>query len=635
MSDVAPDMRWRPVAALATEQDVFLLRRGGLVAAEALGLERQDQVRLATALSELGRDRLECTAVTTAFSVRGGAAATLVVTLRWQDGPPPSPESLASAARLVPRIRHVPAGQGGSIAVEQDLPAGADPHGAWADRVRAMLGPTAGDTLSAGMRAQTHDLIAALEDVRAQREELHLLNQELEETNQGVLALYNELSQELEETNSGVVALYAELEDKTRRLQEVSEAKTRFWATVSHELRSPINSVIGLARLLLAPGSRPLDADQRQQVSLIAGSGSTLLALVDELLDVAKAESGQLRPQQAPVDLGVLLGQLQGTMRPSSPGGRVRLSVAGPAGVPEPVTDEVMLTRILRNLLSNALKFTEAGEVSLDVGTESAGGREWMLFTVRDTGVGIPHDQQERVFEEFYQVQGPHQRGRSGTGLGLPYARRLTELLGGTLALTSEPGRGTTVVVRLPVRPEPEAPAGPAPADGPVPAAEPAGAGPADGPRPLGVLLCVDDDPAFRAVVRPVLERLADRVVELDRATGIAEAVRREGADAVLLDLQMPGTDGYAAARELAGAGPEVGGVPLVVVTAAPDDAVDRDRLAHARAVLRKGGLTYERLAEVLLGGPSGAGTGPTGTGRTGTEQAGGGAGGRGGKEAQ
>src|SRR3954462_3089552 len=128
------------------------------------------------------------------------------------------------------------------------------------------------------------------------------------------MALYAELSSELEATNSGVVALYAELEEKTRELSLLNEAKTRFWANVSHELRSPVNGVLGLTRLLLAPGAEPLTDEQAQQVQMIASAGSTMLALVEELLDVAKAESGRLEPELVPVDLRMLLHQMRGTL---------------------------------------------------------------------------------------------------------------------------------------------------------------------------------------------------------------------------------------------------------------------------------------------------------------------------------
>ncbi|MEU1087964.1 ATP-binding protein [Streptomyces sp. NPDC005576] len=562
--------------ALATEQDIFMLRRSGKAAAEALGVERQDQIRLATALSELGRDLLGSSGLRVTFGTVPGVSPLLRVVVFWRDGPGPGKESVGAASRLVPTLFDPAAG---SVTIEQQLSLDATTP----DRLRRaqdILAAHRGSTGVEDARAQTSDLIAALEESRAQREELRRLNEELEETNRGVVALYSELSEELEETNRGVVALYGELEEKSSQLHEASEAKTRFWANVSHELRTPVNSVVGLARLLLDIDGDRLDEEQRRRVSMISASGATLLALVDELLDVAKAESGRLEPHWEAVDLRATLGQLRGTLRGYETRGGVTLSVADPDPALTLVSDEVMVTRILRNLLSNALKFTEDGTVRLDVAAEHGEGGTYVVFTVSDTGIGIPAEEQHQVFEEFYQVRGSHQRGRSGTGLGLPYARRLTELLGGTLVLTSAPGRGTEVVVTLPAT---------RPGEGPD----------SDGehlPAQIALLVTIDDDEVFRSTVRPVLARLADRVVEVGEGGRAVEAVRRNQPDAVLLDLHMPDMDGYDVLTELAG-DPRLAGTPVVVITSAVDDTLDHGRLSHARAVLDKSALTFARLA--------------------------------------
>ncbi|WP_371483723.1 ATP-binding protein [Kitasatospora sp. NBC_00315] len=566
--------------AVASEQDTFVLRRVGRSVAEALGVETQDQVRLATALSELGRGLLGSTALTVEFTVSPGENPALLVNLHWQDGPGPSPESLDAAARLV-QVSHDHRPSAGRVLVEQQLPVHGPTVPALMERAREVLSSHSGSSVSEDSRAQTRDLIAALEESRAQREELHRLNRELEETNRGVMALYSELSTELEETNRGVVALYAELDEKSDQLREASEAKTRFWANVSHELRTPVNAVVGLARLLLDTDSEGLDAEQRRQVALISASGNTLLALVDELLDVAKAESGRLDPHWAPVDLRAMLGELRGILRGVGAKEDVELAIVDPEDAPALVSDEVMLIRVLRNLLSNSLKFTERGTVALDLAVEAGGAGEELVLTVRDTGVGITQDQQDRVFEEFYQVRGPHQRGHSGTGLGLPYARRLTELLGGTLTLTSTPGQGTSVAVRLP-------PAPPAPVEEA-----------AERLARVAVLVTVDDDDAFRSSLRPVLAELAERVVEVAEGGLAVGAVRRENPDAVLLDLHMPDVDGYQVLAELA-ADPRLRDIPVIVVTSATTDALEHERLGHARAVLEKSTLSAPRLAAVF-----------------------------------
>ena len=188
------------------------------------------------------------------------------------------------------------------------------------------------------------------------------------------MALYSQLSDELEQTNRGVVALYAELDEKSERLRVASESKDRFWANVSHELRTPLNSIIGLAGLLAeSDAESALQSEQLYQVQLIRNSGGTLLALVNDLLDVAKAESGQLRIDPAEVDLPALLTRMRSLVRPMADTSQVSLIVDSENAPPTVLTDELALTAILRNLLSNAIKYTSAGEVRLTV---SAARRE-------------------------------------------------------------------------------------------------------------------------------------------------------------------------------------------------------------------------------------------------------------------
>jgi signal transduction histidine kinase len=298
------------------------------------------------------------------------------------------------------------------------------------------------------LAVQNQQLIATLDEVRAQRDDLARLNAELEETNRGVMALYHQLSDELEETNRGVVALYNELDEKSVQLRAASEAKSRFLANVSHELRAPVTAIIGLGRLLSDDSSDPLTPEQERQVELIRGSAADLLSLVNDLLDLAKAEAGRLEPNWSDVDLKAVFGQLRGTLRPLATRPEVEFVVEEPA-VARLRSDEVLLAQVLRNLLTNAIKFTAEGSVRLSA---VAAGSEVEL-TVADTGAGIPPELHERIFEEFYQVPGSYALSGKGTGLGLPYARRLVGILGGALRVTSEPGVGSTFTVSLPVSP--------------------------------------------------------------------------------------------------------------------------------------------------------------------------------------
>lgn len=436
---------------LRVEHDIFLLRQRGREVANAVGLEHQDQIRIATALSEVARDLLRTVGgADVAFYAAGRQESrpTLRIDLapvRPLGATGYQPQS-GAVARLVDSLDVTEVEGVTVVRMSRRIPASAEaltPQRL--AELRTELGRTTPGSALDELALQNEQLIAALDEVRSQRDELAVLNAELEETNRGVLALYGQLSEELEETNRGVVALYAELDEKSAQLKAASESKSRFLANVSHELRAPVTAVIGLARLLADSASDPLTSEQARQVGLIRSSATDLLVLVNDLLDLAKAESGRIEPDWTEVDLRVVFGQLRGTLRALATRPGVELVVEDP---PHPATirsDEALLARVLRNLLHNGIKFTGQGEVRMRA--EPAGDR-WRV-TVSDTGVGIPPELHERIFEEFYQVPGT--TSGLGTGLGLPYARRLVTLLGGTLQVTSEPGQGSVFTVELPV----------------------------------------------------------------------------------------------------------------------------------------------------------------------------------------
>ncbi|GAA4469337.1 ATP-binding protein [Phytohabitans houttuyneae] len=437
--------------ALRVEHDIFLIRQRGREVAAAVGLDNQDQIRFATALSEVGRQVLALgDGADVTFHAEPTTLWVHLVTRRQISEADLLAGPAAAAHRLVDALR-VDVTDVTMVRMSRHLPTTAERLTTErVDQLRLDLARLLPGSPLDELMSQNSQLVEALDKVRAQRDELARLNEELAETNRGVLALYNQLSEELEETNRGVVALYAELDEKTAQLRAASESKSRFLANVSHELRAPVTAIIGLTRLLADSPAAPLVADQTTQVDLIRGSATDLLALVNDLLDLAKAEAGRLEPQWADVELRVVFGQLRGTLRAVTNNPDVELVVDDP--VPPLVihTDEVLLAQVLRNLLVNALKFTAAGQVAMRARSGPDGLVE---LVVADTGVGIPADQQERIFEEFYQVPGTIAAPRTGTGLGLPYARRLVNLLGGTLRVDSEPGRGSVFTITLPERP--------------------------------------------------------------------------------------------------------------------------------------------------------------------------------------
>ncbi|ONH23265.1 hybrid sensor histidine kinase/response regulator [Pseudofrankia asymbiotica] len=562
------------------EPDVFAARQLAREIGSRVGLDGQDQVRLATALSEVGRDALVAGGAWADFGVR--ARGTLVVTVTADRPLARAGSGLIAAGRLV-ELEH---GEDGEDSATHDRTVTlAKPilPGLFIDddrlaELRRSLAAIAPNSPADELRVQNNDLVAALAELRDNQEELLRLNAELEETNRGVLALYNQLSAELEETNRGVVALYAELDERGIALSRASEAKTRFLHNVSHELRSPVNSVMGLARLLLDPAGDPLSDEQRQQVEFILASTGDLLALVNDLLDLAKAESGRLEAVVDEVDVAALLRYLDGSLRPLATRPEVSFTVETHADVGILHTDETLLARVLRNLVSNALKFTERGEVVLTarLGDDPRAGEDTVVFSVRDTGIGVAPDDLERIFEEFYQVRTPlHARVR-GTGLGLPYARRVIVLLDGRLEVTSEPGGGSTFTVTLPRQPA----AGTGPGDededvdergdGLSPAGVPrvGAAAPATGASPvhLASALVVDDDPAFRTTMRSLLAGRVDRIDEAGDGEQAVTAMRADPPDVVFLDLMLPGMDGAAVLAAMSD-DPTLRDVPVIIVS--------------------------------------------------------------------
>jgi signal transduction histidine kinase/CheY-like chemotaxis protein len=524
---------------------VYAARQLGRALAASLSLERQDQVRVATAVSEISRSAV--------MAGRGAVLAfgiddsDLLLTATF-DGKPPD-EGVAAASRLMDKV--VTDGEVVRMTKRRPPDVQLDMR-----LVKRQLAEVLPQSATDELRRQNQDLISALDDLKQQQEQLLALNSELQETNRGVMALYSELSDELEHTNRGVVALYAELDEKSERLRAASESKDRFWANVSHELRTPLNSIIGLTKLLAEPSAEGgLDAERLYQVELIKNSGTVLLVLVNDLLDVAKAESGQLHIDPARVNLRALFGRLSSLVRPMAEGKPVAIVVSDDGAPDTILTDEVALTSILRNLLSNAIKYTDSGEVRLSAHVAGPS----LIISVSDTGIGIPASLHSHVFEEFYQVPGIR---RGGTGLGLPYASRLARILGGHLELTSEPGTGTTVVLDLP-----------------------------HGTPAVGTVLVADGDASFRRELKGMLTPMADRLIEAEDGRQALAVLAGNPVDLVLTDMRMPGLDGSALLAGLPAS------VPAIIITGADVPAPPR-----AAALLRKDELTPERLEFTIRG---------------------------------
>lgn len=292
------------------------------------------------------------------------------------------------------------------------------------------------ENINAELEAQAEKLQVSEEELKVQHEELQQANQELEER-----------SRLLEEKNELIVERNLDIQKKAEELELSTKYKSEFLANMSHELRTPLNSILLLSRLLSENHEHNLSPDQIEYAQVIQSSGKGLLTLIDEILDLSKIESGKMELEYGAVSISEVANALAALFAPMAKDKNIEFTIDTREGVPEIFqTDQLRLEQILRNLLSNALKFTKRGSVSLII---SERGND-LLFAVHDTGIGIPKEKHNTVFEAFQQADGSTRRQFGGTGLGLSISRELARLLGGEIVLESEEGKGSIFTLQLP-----------------------------------------------------------------------------------------------------------------------------------------------------------------------------------------
>ena len=568
-------------SVIRSENDVVSTRRRARRLAELLGLDRRDQTRLATAVSELARN---------AFSYAGGGQAEFLIELDCSpriltaliSDSGPGIENLedvlsgqyrsvtgmglglVGARRLMDRFKiETERGKGVRVAIGVELPARAkrmDEEGL-ASIAKVLDRESAPDSLAA-LSEQNRELIQALDETRRREEEIKKLNQELADTNRGV------------------VALYAELDERAEQLRKASELKTRFLSNISHEFRTPLNSVLALSRLLLDRVDGQLNPEQERQVGYIRRSAESLLELVNDMLDLSKVEAGKVDVRPSEFSVPALFGALRGALKPLLTNPSVELIFESDRNCPELFTDEAKVSQVLRNLISNALKFTERGEVRVEAAYQPA--EPMIHFRVRDTGIGIAKGDQERIFEEFAQVDIQLQRKVKGTGLGLSLSRSLAKLLGGTLTVESELNKGSVFTFSIPASPSG--------------LARPPGAEEGAVKR----VLLIDDDETFRYVMRQILSNEPRyRLIEAkDGEEGLSIA-RAEAPDIVILDLQMPAIDGFTVFQELA-ADPRTSFLSIVVLTSLTIDPGLIARFPPGTRIISKNTISRESVSLFL-----------------------------------
>ncbi len=419
-----------------------------------------------------------------------------------------------------------------------------------------------------------------LEELKSSNAELGKRSMELEEK-----------ASLLEVRNREIAEASANLEEKAEQLALVSKYKSEFLANMSHELRTPLNSISILSNLLTENAEQNLTESQVEYARTIQSSGRDLLTLINQILDLSKIESGRVEVHRERVPLEDVVDHAERTFRPVARQKGLELEVTVAPDAPAAIaTDPQRLQQILTNLLSNGFKFTESGSVKMRIalakdlhdihGRALRAASEVLAFSITDTGIGIPPEKQQLIFEAFQQVDASTARVYGGTGLGLTISRELARLLGGEIHLTSAPGEGSTFTLYLPVRATEERPrvigasseperavrvvAPPPP--GPTRAAV-SGEGAAsvlEGKR----VLAVDDDVRNLFAVTSLLERYGVQVLPASSADEAFEILERElDVALVLMDLMMPEQDGYEATRRLR-ANPRLEHLPVIALTA-------------------------------------------------------------------
>lgn len=429
------------------EQDVVAARQRARQIAGALGFDGTEQTRIATAVSELARNAyeyanggavrfdLEGTVAPQVLSItvsdRGPGIAALdqVVAGNYHSGTEMS-LGVIGTRRLMDHFSVQSGSTGTTVAVKKLLPRRAPlvTVEAWNALIQT-LEQDRPQGIDEEVRQQNQELLRTLEELRRRQEELERVNGELQDTNRGV------------------VALYAELDQRADHLRRADELKTKFLSNMTHEFRTPVNSILALTSLL----SERQDSgpEVKDEIFYIRKSAQQLSDLVNDLLDIAKVEAGKVDVRPAPFEIESLFGALRGMLRPLLVNQSLSLVFDDASDLPPIIADETKVSQILRNFISNALKYTERGEVRVCASLHPA--TSGVEFSVTDTGIGIPEQDLGRVFDEFVQIENPLQRRAKGTGLGLPLSKRLAELLGGAVAVRSQFGVGSTFTLRLPL----------------------------------------------------------------------------------------------------------------------------------------------------------------------------------------
>lgn len=538
--------------AIRAEQDTVTTRQRARQVAEGLGFQQQDQTRIATAVSEIARNAFRYAGGGQAEFLLAGSTAPQLLIIKISDNGPgiadlprilegryTSPTGMGmgiiGTRRLMDQfeIQTAP-GRGTTVTLKKILPSGRllIRQEAILDLVNRLAAHSPRNPL-AELELQNQELLRTLDELRRRQEDLLRLNAELEDTNRGV------------------VALYAELDERADHLRRADAIKTKFLSNMSHEFRSPLNSILALSGLLLQLSDGPLNQEQVLQVGFIKKAAQDLYELVNDLLDLAKVEAGRVDVKPVYFEVANLFGALRGMLRPLLLNRSVDLIFDDAAELPEIYSDEGKVSQILRNLISNALKFTEHGQVRISARLDG----EQLEISVMDTGVGIAKEDQDRIFEDFAQVDNPIQRKVKGTGLGLPLSRKLAHLLGGEIHLESELGAGSTFRVTIPMR---------------IAVQEASVALASEEGAHGDPVLVVENRPDTALLYSRWLAPTEFRVVHVTSTRDAQRQITIEKPVAILLDLLLDGEDSWSLLASLKDS-EETRAIPIIVCSSVED----------------------------------------------------------------
>ncbi len=428
----------------------------------------------------------------------------------------------------------------------------------------------------AGLSAKFANLRAA-DTIRTLADEMQRKNQELQIQ-----------SQELKRQSETLQRQNIELERQSRQIQEADRLKSEFLSNMSHELRTPLNSIIALSRVLMLQTRETLSDAEFGYLEIIGRNGRQLLDLINDILDLSKIEAGRIDVMPETFSLKQVVENLKESLDPLAADKGIDIRARIPDDVPDITSDMGKVRQILQNIVGNAVKFTEKGRVDVSARQDGDG----IAVTVADTGIGIPAEALPHVFEAFRQVDGSMARRFEGTGLGLAIAQRHARLLGGDIQVESAPGKGSVFTLLLPTvfRGAPGRGAGP---EGRLDAPPAATAGAGDRPR----LLVVEDSEPAIVQVRHVLERNGYHVDAARSGEEALAVIRKTTPDGVILDLMMPGMDGFEVLNRIRRFGP-ARRVPVLVLTARDLTPEDLGRLSanHIQQLIQKGDVDQEQL---------------------------------------